>query len=273
MPRSTRAGFNLIELLVVVAIIGVLIALLLPAVRRVREPAERMRCQSNLKFMMLAMHTFTDTGRPAEHPSLGLSNLPDRPEFPTGCFGPGATSEERLSWMIMLLPYLEQDHAYQKFDLNAGYAKNLSIAQTQIKTFLCPAGNSAKTDPLTHYVAMSGIGLDAAELPAGAEGNGFMGYDRRTSMHDIKDGTSNTIALMETRSGLGSWARGGTSTVRGFDPADVPPIGDQRPFGGHADITQVGMADGSIRTVRSTIDPAKLAAAITIAGGESHNLD
>ena len=60
-----------------------------------------------------------------------------------------------------------------------------------------------------------------------------MGYDRLTSLAMIKDGTSNTIALMETRFDLGPWARGGASTLRGFDPADVPLYGDQRPFGGH----------------------------------------
>jgi prepilin-type processing-associated H-X9-DG protein len=78
---------------------------------------------------------------------------------------------------------------------------------------------------------------------------------------------------METRSGLGPWARGGPSTVRGFDPADVPLHGDGRPFGGHSSGMNVAMADGSVRFLRATVDPAKLAAAITIAGGESAELD
>ena len=100
-----------------------------------------------------------------------------------------------------------------------------------------------------------------------------MGYDRLTSLAMIKDGTSNTIALMETRSGLGPWARGGSSTLRGFDPADVPLHGDQRPFGGHQGGMNAAMADGSVRFIRSSIDPKKLAAAITIAGGEPVDLD
>jgi len=126
---------------------------------------------------------------------------------------------------------------------------------------------------VTDYVAMSGIGHDAAKQPAGAAGNGFMGYDRLTSMTMIKDGTSNTIALMETRFGLGSWARGGASTLRGFDPADVPLHGDQRPFGGHSGGMLAAMADGSVRFLPSSIDPKKLAAAITIDGGELVDLD
>jgi hypothetical protein len=100
-----------------------------------------------------------------------------------------------------------------------------------------------------------------------------MGYERLTSFAMIKDGTSNTIALMETRIGLGPWARGGASNVRGFDPADLPLHGDQRPFGGHAGVMVSGMADGSVRAIRSSIDPKQLAAAITIAGGEPLDLD
>lgn len=178
--------------------------------------------------------------------------------------------------MVTLLPYLdlEQHSLYREFDLEKGYAGNLPAVQTTIKTFLCPASKEAATgDAVTHYVAMSGIGHDAAAQLAGAAGNGFMGYDRLTSAAMIKDGTSHTIALMETRSDLGPWARGGTSTLRGFDPADVPLCGYQRPFGGHAAGMHAAMADGSVRFLPSSIDPKRLADAITIAGGEPFNLD
>jgi prepilin-type processing-associated H-X9-DG protein len=78
---------------------------------------------------------------------------------------------------------------------------------------------------------------------------------------------------METRFGLGPWARGGTSNVRGLDPTDVPLHGDHRPFGGHASGMHAAMADGSVRFLRSSIEPKILAAAITIAGGERVDLD
>jgi type II secretory pathway pseudopilin PulG len=265
---------SLIEVLVVLAILAILIGLMLPATRRVRGAAARMQCQNNLKQLMMALHSFESTGRPAPGASTGLPDAHAEHLFPPGCFGPGSAPEERLSWMVELLPYLEQVPVYQQFDPQTGYAGNLPAARTRIKTYLCPESKDAVPgDAVTHYVALAGIGYDAAARPAGAAGNGFMGYDRLTSVALIKDGTANTIALLETRSGLGPWARGGPSNLRGFDPAAVPPSGDQAPFGGHSVGMHAGMADGSVRFLRSSIDPKQLAAAITIAGGEPVELD
>lgn len=176
--------------------------------------------------------------------------------------------------MVELLPYLEKGDLYQRIDRDKGYPGNLSAVQTTIRTFLCAGSKEAATgDAVTHYVAMAGIGYDAAGQPAGAAGNGFMGYDRVTTLAAIKDGTSNTISLMETRSGLGPWARGGTSNVRGFEPDDLPLYGDQRPFGGHPGGMTAARADGSVLFLRSSTDPKMLAAAITIAGGERVDWD
>src|SRR5581483_1627685 len=108
----------------------------------------------------------------------------------------------------------------------------------------------------------------AAVRPAGAAGNGFMGYDRATTMAMIaeKDGTANTIALMETRFNPGSWARGGFSTLRGFDP-EASLAGSNPPFGGgHPGATPTAFVDVSVRNVSQSIDPKTLAAMITIAG-------
>jgi prepilin-type N-terminal cleavage/methylation domain-containing protein/prepilin-type processing-associated H-X9-DG protein len=271
MSRSARNGFTLIEFLVIIAIIAILIAFLLSPVRRVREAAARTQCSNNLKQLMMALHNFESMDRPAPYPSTGSPDSAPERLFPAGCSGPGTTPEERLSWMVVLLPYLEQGPLYKQFDLEKGYAGNLPAAQSTIRTFLCPTKDVPPNNSLTCYVAMSGIG-QAAGKPAGAVGNGFMGYDRTTSLAMIKDGSSNTIALMETRFGLGPWARGGPSTLRGFDP-DVSLNGDQPPFGGHPGGMNAAMADGSVRFISNSIDPAKLAAAITIAGGERLDLD
>ena len=167
--------------------------------------------------------------------------------------------------MAALLPYLEQDNLYRQFDPGKGYAGNLAAARTGVRVFLCPAGNEAAAgDAVTHYVALSGVGHDAAGRPAGAAGNGFIGYDRVTSLAMIKDGTSNTIGLTETRTGLGPWARGGTSNLRGFEPADVPRLhGERRLLGrNHPEGMNVAMADGSVRFVSDQTSPDALRAGI-----------
>jgi prepilin-type processing-associated H-X9-DG protein len=275
MSRSAHRGASLVEILIVVGIIAFFIGLLLPATRRVRGVAARAQCQNNLKQLMMGLHSYEATGKPAS-PSASQPDVSAAPMFPPGCIGRGIVPEERLSWMVPLLPYVEQAHVWQQFDIEKGFQGNLPAAGTRIKTFVCPESKeSATNDAVTNYVAMAGIGQDSAAQAAGTAGNGFMGYDRLTSLSMIakNDGTSFTIALMETSSNPGPWARGGTSNLRGFDPAVASLNGDQPSFGCHSGGINAAMADGSVRFIRNSIDPMKLAAAITIAGGEPFDLD
>lgn len=274
MSRSTRRGFTLAELLVCIGIIAIVMGMFLPAVRKVRGPAERVRCMNNLRQLILALDIYQSNGRSVSNTSAGQPDAPTRQLYPTGYLGPGDLPEDRLSWMVALLPYLEQGTLYQQIDVDKGYSGNCPAAQTNLRMFICAAENEkAVPNAVTHYIAMAGIGLDAAERPSGTVGNGFMGYKRFTSKSMIEDGTANTIALMETRTGLGPWARGGKSNLRGFDPTDLPVHGDHRQFGGHTGSMMAAFADGSTRTISTLIDPKILAAAFTIAGGESVNFD
>ncbi|HVK10970.1 MAG TPA: DUF1559 domain-containing protein, partial [Gemmataceae bacterium] len=131
MTRPRRRGVTLAEVLTVVAVLAIAAGLFLPAVRRVREPAARSKCQNNLKQLMLALHLYADNSRPAADPP---TNTPDPfgvRSFPPGCTGAGATPEDRLGWMVPLLPYLESGSLFAQFDAAKGYAGNAAVARNR----------------------------------------------------------------------------------------------------------------------------------------------
>src|SRR5262245_49637386 len=106
MPRR---GFTLIELLVVIALIAVLIGLLLPAVQKVREAANRTKCANNLKQWGLALHNYEGTYRQFPTPSTSFAT-PPAPALPTGVSLPGL--------FFHVLPFIEQESLYAAGDPN-----------------------------------------------------------------------------------------------------------------------------------------------------------
>jgi prepilin-type N-terminal cleavage/methylation domain-containing protein/prepilin-type processing-associated H-X9-DG protein len=130
--RNCSSGFTLIELLVVISIIGVLVALLLPAVQAVREAARSLQCKNSLKQIALAMHTYYDSNNcfPAARPS----------------------SAPKYGHMVPLLPFIEQGNIGNAFNIAAsgGFsdAANQTVANTRLSILQCPSNPVEKTSKL-----------------------------------------------------------------------------------------------------------------------------
>jgi prepilin-type N-terminal cleavage/methylation domain-containing protein len=219
ITRRSRA-FTLVELLVVVAIIGVLVALLLPAVQAAREAARRAQCENNLKQIGLAALHFEDT-----HKTL-----------PPGAVW-NASGAKKGSVYVYLLPYLERSSLYDAFDFSKTSIDGSTlpgtttlIASTIIPTFLCPSDPHPKLyyDALAshNYAASRGptavfdnpscscpnpwqslaqAPLDDAQNFAGP----FTRLGTRVRLAEVTDGLANTILFGEVRPRCSEHARNG----------------------------------------------------------------
>jgi len=154
----TRRGFSIVELLVTIAIMGILIALILPAVQASREAARKTQCQSNLKQVGLALHNYHsqfDTlpplavwgGEPGE--PLGGGAVPvgvvDRVAMGVT---PGDPARMYANWLVMLLPQIEQAALYDKYnsDVPVSHADNTNVRMTGIAILKCPSDPNNEAD-------------------------------------------------------------------------------------------------------------------------------
>jgi prepilin-type N-terminal cleavage/methylation domain-containing protein len=205
---SDKTGFTLVELLVVITIIGILIALLLPAVQAAREAARRMQCGNNLKQIGLAVHNYAST-----HNSFPPGSLVD-----DVAYWPGAKvgSTPRTPVIFFLYPFLEQGAVVDRFDWGRGpYAHmwfgvntNLSVISTRVSLLDCPSENPAVDyDPLytggiripkISYVPCRGQGT-VADIVGNRHLRGVFTLSGLGVTHfaDIKDGTSQTLMYGE----------------------------------------------------------------------------
>jgi len=228
---TDQGGFTLIELLVVIAIIAILIALLVPAVQKVRAAAARTQCLNNLKQLGLAMHNFHDATKKLPPQTANNKN--------SCCFG---------TWQMAILPYVEQNAlwtAYVNYGGNATTgpkyeeAQNLLVTSVRLETFTCPSDTPnapksktylGKTYNITQHnylvnvgnidYAQGGDGVLTDQPPGLKFGGAPFARNAQFRLTDITDGTSNTLMAAEVNQGQGQdfrgltwWAEGSGFTV------------------------------------------------------------
>lgn len=254
---SSRQAFSLIELLVVIAIITLLMALLLPAIQKVRAAADSLRCKNNLRQIGIACHHYHN-----DYGTLPPGGIEWRPS--------GNTTRRQLAWSAFLLPYIEQDNLARNLDLSKPFdaSVNAAAAAQVVTIYLCPA--SRRMEKLVQgrgacdYGGIFGERIMSPNNPP----KGVMIYDRAYKLTDIHDGTSNTLMISEDCGFLdGQWINGRNVFDQAFAINKAPSfendIRSDHPQGANG-----LFADGSARFLPESMSLPVLAAICTRAGGE-----
>jgi hypothetical protein len=244
-----------------VALLAAVLALFAAMARQAKEQGERPRriqCAYNVRNIVVALRIYESKVH----------------AFPSGTW-PNANlaPEDRLSWHAALSPYYDYAGLYDRIDRAQGWnvGPNREVARMRIGELKCP---DIRPDPAvgpvpTPYLGIAGLGTDAPLLPTSDPRAGVFGYDRQTTIANIRDGTGMTMMIAESEHVRDSCLAGGPATVRGLDPAWRPDVGPGCQFGqtDHGGAT-IGMADGSVRFVSESVAPKVFEALSTIAGGE-----
>ena len=285
-----RTGFTLVELLVVVAIIGILIALLLPAIQAARASAQRVQCLNNLKQLSLAQ---------AAHESAHGYFA-----YPVDKAGP-----ER-SWSIPLLSYIGHSELYDRYQFKKHWydPANAPVITTPVVTFICPSSTtegkrlySGVTDKGKAYTAYIGDYAACRQVKSSLKtaglvsvvGDGIVSKDLKRRALDVADGLSNTIMFGERAGGPMHYVNRATTTstapsdglcwgaranymqLEGYQSDGVTSPGPRAMnanndefYSFHPGSANFSFGDGSVRTIEETISIDAFAALLTASGHE-----
>lgn len=268
LKNPKKQGFTIIELMVAIAIIGLLISLLLPAVQRARASARRTQCQNNLKQLSLALHNYE-----SKHTI-----------FPPGAivFGPAFVTAGGWGWGAQILPHIEEKNIYDQidFETNNAVGSNRDVIKKRILSFVCPSNVQPNTVE---------IPIPTEPTPTVATGNyvgsaPVLGPASAVRMRDITDGTHETLLLGERlfvpKQGFGlastsSWCgivSGQNSYV--FDsvpylsPSNMTKIAEGGFYSEHSGGANFSFLDGHAKFLTEGIDDNVFEALGTISGGE-----
>jgi prepilin-type N-terminal cleavage/methylation domain-containing protein len=264
-------GFTLVELLVVIAIIGILIGLLLPAINSAREAGRRASCLNNLTQVGIALQNYESA-----HGTLPSGTVDKQ--------GPvhNRPQGNHISWLVQLLPYLEEGATFKHIDLAAGAydKKNAPVRAIRLPVLICPSycgderiPHDAPENVATCFISNYAGCYHDVEAPIDANNRGVMFLNSHVSQRDVTDGTSNTIFVGEK---LGDdkelgWMSGTRATLRNTGtPPDTggragvsgggraKPPADDLTVGGfgaqHVGVCNFLFGDGRVTAISDNVD-------------------